>query len=377
MSEENKLLSRLDQIESGLNDFTKSHKAELKASSEGVEKVKSDIAEVRKQNQEIAELVKNGIPASKKTTSRMMGEIVIKAASEGTDATGGYLVNDDLRTEILAAQNQYGVVRQLFGAAIVPMQADVTKFPVDTFEDTDANAPIPTSTSENAQISASNDAQLDQVTLTANKYATLNYISNELVDDSFVDYIGAYLLPKIARKAAKIEDTVVFTTASTGLLYTSNVQVVNMGAGRTSFSNLDQDDFFDLEDAVVDDALMEGRYIVHRSIVNLVRKLKGNDGHPIWTPFAGGDSPTINGYAYTPASIFPAKSATAVSKGFVLFGDITKGCVVGERMDRKISVSDDFRFDYDQKAIRMTFRWAYATNANIGRAISVLKTAAV
>jgi len=377
MSDENKLLSRLDVIESGLNDFTKSHKAELKASAEGVEKVKADIADIRKQNQEIAELVKSGISHADKPVVRMLGEAVLKAASEGTDGSGGYLVNDDLQTAIKSAQNQYGLVRQLFGAAIVPMQADVTKFPVDTFEDTDANAPIPTATSENAQISESNTAQLSQVTLTANKYATLNYISNELVDDSFVDYIGAYLLPKIARKAGKIEDTIVFTTASTGLLATSNVQVVNMVAGQTSFNNLSTDHFQDLEDAVVDDALMEGRYILHRSCLGLVRKLKGNDGHPIWTPFAGGDAPTINGYGYSVASIFPSKSASAVSTGFVLFGDITKGCVVGERMERKISVSDDFKFDYDQKAVRMTFRFAYATNANIGRAISVLKTAAV
>ena len=45
-------------------------------------------------------------------------------------------------------------------------------------------------------------------------------------------------------------------------------------------------------------------------------------------------------------------------------------------LQRRIVASKDFRFDYDQTAIRMTFRFAYSTNANIGRALCRLVTAA-
>ena len=376
MSEENKILDAIQKSSDKLNDFIKSSGAEVKAAKDGVETVKADVAAIRKQHQELAELVKAGVPKKDREICGELGKIIVKAASGGTDATGGYTVNDELTTFIKSVQNQYGVVRRLFGSSIYPMQSDVTKVPVDTFEDTTANAPVPTATNENAQISASNDAQLDQLTLTASKYATLNYISNELVDDSFVDFIGAYLLPKIGRKAARIEDQIVLSTASTGLFNTSNVQVVNMKAGETSFNNLNFDHLLDLEDAVVDDALENGMYLGHRTILNVLRKIKGNDGQYLYAPAVAGEAATIRGYGFERAQVAPAISSSAVSTGFLLFGDITKGCMVGERNERRIAVSDDFKFDYDQKAVRMTFRFAFATNANIGRAISVLKTAA-
>ena len=384
MSDVEKLMGKLDAVETSLDEFKKSHNAQKEADAKGVEKLQTEIAEMRTQNQEFAELAKKGIPREARDICASLGETVIKsfldpkgkAASEGTDTAGGYVVEDDVRHDILSAQNQYGLVRKLFGAAVYPMKSDVTTVPVDSFEES-GNMPVPAAVSENAQISESDDAVLDQVTLTAAKQATLNYISQELMDDSFVDFLGAYLMPKLARQASKREDTIVFTTASTGLLNTSNVQVKDMDSGDTAFQNITIDYLTDMEDEVVDDALEMGRYIMHRSILSIVRKLKGDDGQYLWAAAAAGEPPTIGGYEYEKGSIFPAKSASAVSTGFVLFGDITKGCVVGERKERRIETSKDFRFDYDQVAVRMIFRFAYSSNANIGRAISVLKTAAV
>lgn len=377
MSDENKVLDAIQKASEKLDSFEKSNGAAIKAANEGVAKVQADLDAFRKQHQELAETVKlvKTMPTGEREICRELGKIIVKAASEGTDSAGGYTVNDELRTNILSVQNQYGVIRQIFGSNIVPMASDVTKIPVDTFEES-GTVPVPAAVSENAQISASDDADLDQVTLTAAKKATLNYISNELVQDSFVDFIGAYLLPKIARQASKLEDQIVLTTASTGLLNTSNVQIVNMGAGNTSFADLDYDMLLDLEDAVVDDALQDGMFLGNRTVWNLLRKLKGTDGQYIAAPASAGEPMTVRGYPFMRSSVMPAKTASAVSTGFLIFGDITKGCVVGERGERKISVSDDFRFDYDQKAVRMTFRFAFATNSNIGRAISVLKTAA-
>jgi hypothetical protein len=59
-----------------------------------------------------------------------------------------------------------------------------------------------------------------------------------------------------------------------------------------------------------------------------------------------------------------------------MFGDLAKGCVVGDAGGEKIDSSREFRFDYAQVALRMIFRFAYTSNANLGRALSVLKTAA-
>lgn len=383
MSEQDKLLTRLDEIDSGIKEYQKTSKAEIDVAKNGVEEVKKHMDAQAKQIQDIALLVKNGISKGERELSSEMGALIIKAfrepvkraASEGTDGAGGYLVNDDLRTNILSVQNQYGLARKVFAGAIYPMASDVTKVPVDTFEES-GTVPVPEATSENAAISESDDADLSQVSLTAQKYATLNYISQELLDDSFVSYVGAYLTPKLARQAAKIEDGVVFTAASTGLMNTTNVQSVSLESGDTSFADVTFDKLMDMQDAVVDDALASGFYLAHRSIINKLRKLKGSDGQYIWTPAAGNEPAMILGYGYDKGTILPSMGDSAAAKGFILFGDPKLGAVFGERLQRRISASEHFRFNYDQVAVRMTFRIALGTNANIGRALCVLKTAA-
>lgn len=385
MSEISDLMAKLDAVETNLNTFTQSHAAQVEANKTGLDAMTAQLQEMRTQNQEFAELARRGIPKGEREIYAALGALVIKsvrepvvkAASEGTDTAGGYLVEDDVRHNILSVQQQYGLVRQLFGANIYPMSSDVMTVPVDTYEETSGNTPEPAATSENAAITESDDAVLAQVSLTAQKYATLNYVSQELIDDAFVAFIGAYLTPKLARRASRIEDVVVFAAATTGLLNSSNVLSIVMDGGDIDFQNINFDYLVDLEGEVVDDALSgDARYIAHRTIINLLRKLKGNDGQYIWTPAAAAEPATINGYPYSRCSVAPAKSASAVSTGFALFGDVTQGCVVGERLERRINTSEHFRFNYDQIAVRMTFRFALGTNANIGRALCRLVTAA-
>jgi len=380
MSDQDRIMSALDKIDAAQRDFVKSHASELMVAKEGLATVQGHVAEMQKQLQDIAALAAKGRTSSTNTVHRALGECIKKAASGTTDAAGGYLINDDLRTELLSVQNIYGTVRQLCN--VMPMASDVVKIAVDTFDVPGVsgvgNVPTPVAYNENSAITESADAALSQVTLTAQKYATLNYVPNELLQDAFLDYVGAYLLPKIARQMARIEDGVVFTAATTGLLNTSNVQVVNMESGDTGFGNL-----FTLanavaylsamQDAVVND--VDGRYIMHRSIVNGLRGVKGSDSY-VWAPMSAGEPAQILGYGYAKSEVFPARAASAGATGFVLFGDLNLGCVVGERGQRSIVASEHFRFNYDQVAVRMTERFAFATNANIGRALSVLKTAA-
>lgn len=378
------LLRKLDEVDSNLKDFEKSTKAEVAAAKNGVEELKTSLNETRKQLQELAEIAKRGIPSDKKEFFHEFGATILKsyrpdgkkAASAGTDSTGGYLVEDSFVHEIRSAQNQYGLVRQVMGGSIVPMASDVVKIPVDTYEDTSGNVPVPAAVSENTQITESDDADLSQVTLTASKYATLNYVSNELLQDAFVPFLGAYLFPKIAKQKSKKEDGIVFTAASTGLFNSSNIRSYTLDSGATGFTNLTGDDLILATDEVVDDALNDGKYIMHRSLISHIRTLKGSDGQHLWTPLAAGEPASINGYPYMRGAICPARSASAVSTGFVLFGDPSLACVVGERGQMRLDSSPDFKFDYDQVAIRLIFRFAFATNENIGRALVRIKTAA-
>jgi HK97 family phage major capsid protein len=384
MSDETKVLSLLDKVETNLNDYQKSHKAEMDSLKNGVEETKKHFAEMRAQNQELAQLVKNGIPKQEKDHLVEFGKAIQKsfvgrAASEGTAADGGYSVADEFATTVRSAQNKYGLVRQIFGSEIYPMKSDVCYVPTDTYEETSGNTPVPVTKAENTQISESDDAQMNRVTLTAGKYSTLNYISAELIEDTFIvgGFTGAYLMPKLARQKSKIEDTLFFTNATTGLLNSSSILSVTLDAGKTKFSDVTFDDLLDAQSAVVDDADVDGMFIMHKSIVNAIRKKKGLDGQYLWTPASAGEPSMILGYPFAKGSIMPKTTdSSQADTGFMLYGDVKLGCIFGERNQMRLDSSKDFRFDYDQIAVRMIFRVAMGTNSDIGRALCVIKTPA-
>lgn len=383
MSDFEKLLGKLDEVDAKLNDYSKSSQAAKDVAEKGVADVRAELEANKKQLQAIAEkaaaLDKKRIEDPDRVAARALGEFIVKrAAGTASAAAGGAVVDDEVLRIIQSAQNQYGAVRSIFGGEIIPMVTDTLTIPVDTFEVSGVsgtgNVPTPAATSENAAITESADATLAQITLTAKKYATLNYISNELISDAFVDFVGAYLLPKIARQMAKIEDEVVLVN---GLLASSNVQELVLDSGSTVFADLSFDDLFLAEDKVVSDALARGEFYLHRSIVNILRSKKGSDGQYLWTPAASGEPANIAGYQYMRVESMPTRlDASQGDTSFALFGDLRLGCKVGEVGQRSIKTSEEYRFNQDQLAVRMTERFAWNTNANIGRAICKISTAA-
>ena len=373
-----------ESLANKLDDVSKSFEEALgkRATTEAVEALEADNIQLKQQLQEIAAAAKDlhSQPTTDREVCRMIGETVIKAQSEGTDADGGYLVEDEFSREIKSSQNKYGAVRQIWGSNIMPMASDVMKVPTRTYGDTAGNQPEMASVSENSQITA-DGGKVGQVTLTASKYGTLVYVSSELLQDSFVDFVGNYLRTQIAHEAAKKEDDLVFNTASTGILKSSNIQESVMSAGNDSFASITLEDMRSIQDIVTDEAWEEGAFYAHRSIRSLLANVRlggstSSDGPFGWGNPNVGIPPSFDGYKVSHVGKMPAAAATAASTGFVLFGDLPGGMLVGERGTANLAVSNDFRFDYDQAAVRYLFRFAYATDANIGRAIGRLTTAA-
>ena len=106
-----KLLSRLDEVDSSINDYTKSHKAELDEVKQGTKAIEDMVTEQQKQLQEVAEIAKAGVPTTERDEMALVGKAIIdgahnKAASEGTDADGGYLVEEEWVKVIKSAQRR-------------------------------------------------------------------------------------------------------------------------------------------------------------------------------------------------------------------------------------------------------------------------------
>jgi len=372
-----------EELANKLDDISKSFEDAVakRASVEDINTLKADLAENKKQLQEIAAAAKNWEtrPVTDQDKCRMIGEAVLKAQST-TAAEGGNLVDDEFSHEIRSTQNKYGAVRSIWGSQIIPMATDVLKVPVDTYEGTAGSDPLPIAVTEGDQFTE-DAATVAQVTLTAAKFGTMVFVSNELMADSFVDFIGNYLRTKIARQAAKKEDDVVFNTASTGILKSSNILEVVMGAGNDTFASLTLENVRALQDLVTDEAFEEGSYYMHRSIKTLLANTRVGGSTTTDGPFGWGNPnvgipPSFDGYTVSNVSKMPTSADTAASTEFLLFGDLPMGMLVGERGTAELAVSPHHRFDYDQQTVRYAWRFAYSTDANIGRAIARLKTAA-
>ena len=369
------LANQLDAL-----DTKNEERINSRASKEDVGTLTADLVELKKQTQEMAAMAKTFSmrPQTDQDKCRMIGETVLKAQTEGTAAEGGNLVDTEFSHEIRSTQNKYGAVRRIWAGQIIPMATDVLKVPVDTYEGTAGSDPVPIAVTEAAQFTE-DAATVGEVTLTAVKYGTMVYVSNELMADAFVDFIGAYLRQKISRQAAKKEDDVVFNTASTGIMTSTNIQEVVMSAGNDTFASMTIEDMRSLQDNVTDDAYDEGAYYMHRTIRTLLANVRvggstTTDGAFAWGNPNIGIPPSFDGYAVDHVGKMAAKSATAASTAFALFGDLPMAMLVGERGTAELAVSPHLRFDYDQQVVRYAWRLAYGTDANIGRAACRLVT---
>ena len=170
----------------------------------------------------------------------------------------------------------------------------------------------------------------------------------EFEQDSMVE-VGNFLGTEFAYAIARKEDQVAFAGTGTpaeggitGVLHSDRVSFIDMAAGDDAFADLTYDHLVDLEAAVWDGAQENGRYVMHRTIKALVKKLKDNANNPIWQPTAGDEPSTIMGYLHNVSGLLPGTASTAAETPFLIFGDFFNGLYVGRR--------DDLRIDYSNEA---------------------------
>lgn len=130
----------------------------------------------------------------------------------------------------------------------------------------------------------------------------------------------------------------------TGIMNTPHVNVLTMGAGDVDFANLAYGDTIDLETSPVDTGA-DQKYLAHRTIFGVLRKLVDTHGQPIWQESTrAGEPTTLNGYPVVRVNAYPKLSASAVSTPFLTFGDHRMGCKYGVRQDVTVLRSRDYKF---------------------------------
>jgi HK97 family phage major capsid protein len=150
-----------------------------------------------------------------------------------------------------------------------------------------------------------------------------------------------------------------------------NDEIEDVQAAGDEFDELTADDLMNLKSKAPQSVRKTGKYYMNETIMNIVRVLKDkNDRYIFQEPSATGPA-TIWGRPVVEVEVMPDTADTAPETPFVLFGDLKKACILGEKGGLVVDMFDagvvmnvansaDINLiTTDRKAIRMKERTGY------------------
>ena len=199
--------------------------------------------------------------------------IALKAVSEGVDNEGGYLTPTEFRAEVVRELFDIGVMRGV--ARVIPMNTDSLEMP------TLSARPAAYWKSEHAVITTSS-AEFGQVTLTPYVLITRIPASREIVADSAINIVS-FFTQLFAEEIARAEDKAFFTGSGSGRptgVNQASISTVSAG-GVLNFDDLISV-FYKLQ--APHRRSPSAAFIASRRIIEILRKVKDNNGNYIWQP---------------------------------------------------------------------------------------------
>ena len=326
-------------------------------------------AEAKKDRKAMNDRFKKGIKAVMSGDMETMKSLMTKEMT--TDDTGspyaGYTVDTELDAEIRYIQTLYGVARRNFEMLTLSkghykaneLVTDVTVAWVD-----EAGSMLSTQ-----WVTGQNDLDLKKL------YAIITF-TNELLEDTEID-LFRFASERVAEGLAYKEDLAFFKgdgTATygsfTGLLNSADVNPVTMTG--TTFASLSADDLLDMIDDTPTGALGNAKFYMNRTIMSIIRKIKTTtENEYIFQRPSESGPMTIWGYPVELVEVMPTASETDDDTPFIIFGDLKKGCIFGqkgglrvERFDagvvRNVANGDDINLiTSDRQAVRFVERVGY------------------
>jgi len=260
--------------EADKEDLNKSLKTKIYTSWAGLKEIEypSNLKALNK-NEKIAVFFKALVYSRHDLASQQ----VLRALVEGTDAEGGYLVPEELRTEVFRVLPDFAVMRNL--ARILPMSTDTLKL--------NSLAARPTAywTSE-YQSKSTTSAEIGQVTLSPNDLVCLLPITEQLMADANINIVQ-FIVGLFAEAIAIAEDKAFFTGSGTGQPRGISIETISNQAASTTPT---LDDIIDLIDLVPQRVSKSNKaaFVGHRKVKRILRKIKDTSGDYIWRDGKGG-----------------------------------------------------------------------------------------
>jgi HK97 family phage major capsid protein len=248
----------------------------------------------------------------------MVGEMPAEqraALQVGTDAEGGYTVPDEFLRELVIAEREFGIMRQL--ARIVTTGDDG-----DLLIPTVATRATAAWTAEEAAFTES-EPTFGQVILRSYKVGAISKVSDELLHDSAFDIL-AFLARDLGEAVGILENTA-FVTGASGSTTTPEGIVKKATVGKTFAANnaITADELIDVYHSLLSPYRANAVWMMRDSTVQAVRKLKTTENQYLWQPGLQAGQPDL--LLGRPLLVDPDVPAIGTVAESVVFGDIGRG----------------------------------------------------
>jgi len=266
----------------------------------------------------------------------------LKALTEGTSSAGGYLIPEELHSEIVRDIADKGFLQN--EVTNIAMKTNVMTIP------TLSSGPQITWTEEATEKSTTT-ATFSTATLTAKKMAAILYSSDELIEDSSNIDIVKLIIQLFAEKIGQEVDRII--VRGNGTTEPSGFTIHGSVGSRTCVGNLDFDNLINLEYDLPAKYNKNAKFYAHRNNIREMRKIKDTTDRYQWQdPVAQSQPATFHG--------FPVVEQNDLAESEIYFGDLKKAVWMGTKGGIKVKVSQDTTnaFTKDLTAIRVVMRMA-------------------
>jgi HK97 family phage major capsid protein len=266
-----------------------------------------------------------------------------KALSVSDDTAGGYTVIPQVQNTIVEYLVEYSPVREV--ATVVPITTAQLDWPKET-----ATAAGGWTAEEGARTETTGET-FGKVTIPAHEMYAWPYVTRQLLEDSAFN-IEAFLSRKAAMWLGKLEGTAFISGTGVGspegIMTNADVGHTHQGEASTLTSG---DGIIKLIHDLQEEYARNGRFLMSRATLGIVRMLKGGDGQYIWWPdYTGSNPPSIQGYPYTQCVDMPAVTTNTYP---IVFGDFARAYCIADRT--QISLLRDPYSSASAGAVRFMF----------------------
>lgn len=302
------------------------------------------------------------------STLRTMNQVAIESrakagyANSDVNADGKYIVADpEFEAEVEKLAEDYGVAFT---------EADVRPVSSNSIKTNKRGSNVTMYETGQGAKKQGTKLTIQQILVELRKFAAIAIATDELVEDAAIDF-WAEVTQGFAEERARIADELVFiddggslyntSGVGTGILETDGVATETVGSAITDIT---WDDLLNAEAKVPTKAAKNGKHYMHRSVWNVLRQNKDDEGRYQLVPAAGLTTPW--GTPVVLVDVLPSTTEGGSNAGYTVFGDlkrvklyVKRGLVLTEGKEATVTDADDEEvnlYEQDMSALRAVTR---------------------